>query len=100
MQKNMPIFVIMPDAKILEPNNLKYAKFVFFGRKWATWQPWKIPRQILRRPLRAAIAQLKRQRGGGRVCCHVLARNVIFPLVVVEVEHITVVVDINKKVGW
>ena len=31
----MPIFVNMPNAKILQPSSLKYAKFVFSGRKKA-----------------------------------------------------------------
>ena len=33
--KNMPIFMNMPNAKILQPSSLKYAKFVFSGRKQA-----------------------------------------------------------------
>ena len=55
---------------------------------------------ISRRPLSAAIAQFERRRGGGQSWCGVLAKNVIFLSVVVEMEHISVVVDINKKVAW
>lgn len=33
--KNMPIFGNMPTAKILQPSTLKYAKFVFSGKKYA-----------------------------------------------------------------